>query len=408
MTTASNDFQKYFKILRETNPLSFQESLLGATPGLSNFEVRLIGSSQAYGVFENDPFGITSGIVLSTGNAKDLLGQNVEDGGFDALLPEAPNDLTTDLGDPDESGDSTSLEILFDSDGSKDTFYFQYVFGSEEFVEFGGSEFNDRFSLKLNGKNLAYLSDGRTEVTINNLVPNPYIAPHPDFVYNSVESGPAKDQTKLDGYTVPLLFSGPIIPNVQNQLLINVRDQSDGLLDSAVFLKAGTFGTVKPPEISSGGSDNGLGPGNDFPPDAELLDLTGFDGEVVVNLTLSREAGFDNLLQFYETDILGQIDGLLPREADYEKAIPANFVLDEPLFVGNNKVLDVELTLAGGTYYAPALLIAGDVDNLATVSDNTLGDLRVKRVDNVWSFEDLTDNDFNDLIVEVNSIVPVT
>ena len=136
---------------------------------------------------------------------------------------------------------------------------------------------------------------------------------------------------------------------------------------------------------------------------AELLDLTGFDGEVAVNVNLKREAAFDNLLKFYETDALGRVGGLLPGEAGYEAAAAAN-LLDAELFVDNLQATDANLILAGGTYYAPALLIDGSVSNLATIGDAVLGSGRIQREGNVWGFEDLTDNDFNDLVVTLKAV----
>ncbi len=67
--------------------------------------------------------------------------------------------------------------------------------------------------------------------------------------------------------------------------------------------------------------------------------------------------------------------------------------------VGNNQSIDVTLSLPGGTYYAPALLIDGNLQNLATVGDAALGQARIKREGNTWLFEDAGDFDFNDLIV---------
>ncbi len=139
---------------------------------------------------------------------------------------------------------------------------------------------------------------------------------------------------------------------------------------------------------------------------AELIDLTGLDGDVAVNATLTREAAFDNVLKFYETDALGRVGGLLPGEAGYEAAVAAN-LLDAELFVGNLQTTDANLILAGGTYYAPVLLIDGSVSNLATIEDAVLGSGRIQRQGDVWSFEDLTDNDFNDLVVTLKSIEPV-
>ena len=138
----------------------------------------------------------------------------------------------------------------------------------------------------------------------------------------------------------------------------------------------------------------------------ELIDLTGIDGDVAINVTVEREAAFDNVLRFYETDAQGQVDGLLPGQAGYEEAVAAN-LLDAELFVTNNTASDLNLTLTGGTYYAPALLINGSLSDLATIDDAVLGSSRIQREENVWSFEDLTDNDFNDLIVTLNSPEPV-
>jgi glycerophosphoryl diester phosphodiesterase len=141
-------------------------------------------------------------------------------------------------------------------------------------------------------------------------------------------------------------------------------------------------------------------------PVAELVDLTGFDGNVAVNVIVTREAAFDNVLRFYKTDAQGQVDGLLPGQAGYEEAVAAN-LLDAELFVTNNTASDLNLTLTGGTYYAPALLINGSLSDLATIDDAVLGSSRIQREGNVWSFEDLTNNDFNDLVVTLKSAEPV-
>jgi Ca2+-binding RTX toxin-like protein len=155
------------------------------------------------------------------------------------------SDLSTDFGTLGAKDDDISLKLNFDADATAQTLYFQFVFGSEELVEYGGSDFNDAFSLKLNGFNMAQLSD-RAAVTINNLAPRPFSPYHPDLIYNPFQTGPASSQTKLDGYTKVLTFAAPLDSNTQNTLEIKIKDGRDGLLDSAVFIKAGTFGTTSP------------------------------------------------------------------------------------------------------------------------------------------------------------------
>jgi len=152
---------------------------------------------------------------------------------------------------PGEAGDAISLSIEFESDGSEPFLFFQFSFGSEEFVEFGGSAFNDDFTLELNGFNLARLSDGDA-VNINNLAPSPTGQFHPDLVLNPANTGPAATQTGLDGFTEALTFVAPLEAGT-NELSIDIRDVSDGIFDSAVMLKAGTFGTEDPREDDGNG-----------------------------------------------------------------------------------------------------------------------------------------------------------
>lgn len=222
------------------------------------------------------------------------------------------NDLSTDFGFVGATNDSIKIEIEFDADNTAEFLYFEYVFGSEEFVEFAGSQFNDSFSLRLNGFNFARLSNG-DNVSINNLTFGPYGAYHPDFVRNEASTGSLSNQTSLDGYTKPLTFVGLIEPDARNTLVIELKDVRDGLLDSAVFLKGGTLGTVSPGDIrledGAGGSkiieidegdrlviiDNFGGIGRGTSPTAEAiaeLDTLKFRGDrfVAQNLLLTQNS----------------------------------------------------------------------------------------------------------------------
>ena len=328
----------------------------------------------------------------------------------------------------DEEADLVAFTVEFEADTSvKDTLYFQYVFGSEEFIEYNGDEFNDSFEFRLNGTNLATLSDGRP-ASINQLTRDPDRSTdsssdpyHPDFIYNpaigSLEgAGPASDVLKLDGYTRPLLYEAPLKDGT-NKLEIILQDVRDGELDSAAFFKGGTLGTTKPSAINGDipdaenpdprdpndpnvPSEPGIPNGGAYLP--ELLNLTAFEGDVVVSLTLSRSAKLNNILQFYETDANGQVDSLKLSSPDYEEAV-VDELLGPALYVDDKRTKTVEFTLPGGAYYAPALLINGNLDDLGTVQDAFMGDVRIQRNLKGWWFEDRTDNDFNDLIVNINS-----
>ena len=232
-----------FTITPTNHTQTLLDALLGTTTGLSNFSMDVTGNPLAMGLFENDPFGLGSGIVLSTGKVSEIPGYNTVDGGIVADLFNLPNDLSTSFISP-TTPDFVSLEISFDADQSASKLFFQYVFGSEEFVEFGGTPYNDSFELLLNGTNLAKLSDGQA-VTINNLVPDPQGPFHPDYINNPAGSSVP---TRLDGFTQTLTFEGLLRQNARNTLTIKIQDVGDGRLDSAVFLKGRSLGTALPPD----------------------------------------------------------------------------------------------------------------------------------------------------------------
>jgi len=221
---------------------TLKNNLLGAnTDGLSNFSISITGNPLAFGIFTNDPFGLNSGVVLSTGKVTDLPGQNRRDnenwGGSDA---------TTDFLPLQEEGDLTQLNLSFFADSTAEKLFFEYVFASEEFLEYGGSRYNDDFELLLNGINFAKLTDGKT-VTINNLVPDNSnrSTDHPDYIDNPSLTGLAANIIKLDGFTKVLGFEGLLQKNQTNVLSIRIKDVGDGMLDSAVFIKGNSLGTIK-------------------------------------------------------------------------------------------------------------------------------------------------------------------
>ncbi|MEG5064944.1 choice-of-anchor L domain-containing protein [Microcoleus sp. B3-A4] len=235
-----------FSVGATNNAEILKNNLLGAnTAGLSNFSVSTTGNSAAFGTFTNDPFGLTSGVVLSTGKVTDIPGQNRKD---NFTTPDS--DLSTDFGPKGEKGDLTQLNLSFFADSTVEKLFFEYVFASEEFPEFGGSQYNDDFELLLNGTNLAKLSDGKT-VTINNLVPDPNnrSQDHPDYIDNPSLTGIAANIIKLDGFTKVLGFEGLLKKNQTNVLSIRIKDVGDGKLDSAVFIKGGSVGTVQPEPV---------------------------------------------------------------------------------------------------------------------------------------------------------------
>ncbi|NEQ43807.1 MAG: PEP-CTERM sorting domain-containing protein [Leptolyngbya sp. SIOISBB] len=227
----STPAQAQLDVTQNSNGIQLLNSLLGNIDGLSNFAVNLFGNPNAFGTFDGGTFGIESGVVLSTGSVVDLEGPNDRDNTESIFqtpgLPGEPN-----------TNDGAILQITFDADVTAQQIGFDYIFGSEEFPEFAGTEYNDLFKLTLNGVNLAKLTNG-DDVTINNLTPSGDPASwSPDYINNV--GGITTNDTELDGYTKALGFLGDLKLGT-NILEIQIADTNDWSFDSAVFLKGGSI-----------------------------------------------------------------------------------------------------------------------------------------------------------------------
>ncbi|MDX2100497.1 MAG: 5'-nucleotidase C-terminal domain-containing protein [Leptolyngbyaceae cyanobacterium bins.59] len=159
----------------------------------------------------------------------------------------------------------------------------------------------------------------------------------------------------------------------------------------------------------------------------ELLDLRNFTGNRQVTFTVNREAAFDNFVGFYtisdnnggiDTDGNGTID-VRPGEAGYIRAALQRRVQGVDLSVSNQATATFNAQLAGGSVFAPFIVVNGrpealldtDTSNDPAIYFPFIGANpgRVDHIrllgDNVFGFEDLPnggDLDYNDVIVRVS------
>jgi len=178
-------------------------------------------SATAAGTFGNGSatVGINSGVVLTTGTVNCIPGPNT-------------------TGSCTGSGTTTSLKFDFVSDTGK--LFFNYVFGSEEYNEFVGSNFNDEFQLLLNGVNIAVLPGGGGVVSINNV----NCGSNSSF-YRSNSGGTNCGNLGLDiqydGLTTLLTASADVVAGATNTFEFLIFDRGDSSYDSGVFIQAGSF-----------------------------------------------------------------------------------------------------------------------------------------------------------------------
>lgn len=216
-------------------------------PVVSN--VVYTGANGAAGIFtdDTDVFGFTSGIVLSSGSIGYIEGPNVSDNAS------ADNGQP---GDADLNGlipgyttyDATVLEFDFECEYLQ-YISFQYVFASEEYNEYVGSNYNDVFGFFVNGVNIALIPETVIPVSVNNLnCGNPFGTgdAYCSLLNNNdlSDGGPFFD-TEADGFTVILTATTTINPGV-NHMKLAIADAGDRVLDSHVLIKGESFVCAPP------------------------------------------------------------------------------------------------------------------------------------------------------------------
>ncbi|QTN38533.1 choice-of-anchor L domain-containing protein [Cryomorphaceae bacterium] len=215
------------------------------------------GAPAAIGFFDGtgSNIGIDSGIVITSGFITNAIGPNNSPGQTGANgLPGDP-DLTAFSGFP--TFDAAILE--FDFVPQSDTLRFNYVFGSEEYPEFVGGSVNDVFAFLLTGpdpnggtynnRNLANIGASSVPVTINTLNCQNFSAQYicndpanttcaPSYLCTASGSGVT---IQYDGFTIPMQAEAYVVCGATYTIRMGIADGGDGILDSGVFIEAGSF-----------------------------------------------------------------------------------------------------------------------------------------------------------------------
>ena len=216
--------------------------LLGSNLAVSN--VTYTGQLSSAGIFNGGEsvLGFESGVVLSSGNAGFVVGPNLSDSKTQVNYSGGDADLNS-LIPGYSTHDSTVLE--FDFVPNNDVISFQYVFSSEEYNEWVNSSFNDVFGFFLDGVNIAKIPGSDVTVSINNVNngnPYGYNVSNPQyFVNNDLTDGGGNIMTEMDGMTVVLSVQANVSPGTSHHIKMAIADAGDYILDSNVFIKAGSF-----------------------------------------------------------------------------------------------------------------------------------------------------------------------
>jgi gliding motility-associated-like protein len=232
------------------------QKLAGA--GITIINANLVCSGTANGIFtvQSSNLGLDSGIVLTTGHATAVAGN-------ESGLTSYNNNTNGDPALQTLSGASTTRDaciLQFDLVPKGDTIKFDYVFGSEEYINSICGPYNDAFAFFISGpgiagnQNMAQVPGTSIPVavnSINNGVPGAYgslpnctsMGAGSPFTayYNNNISGTT---VAYRGLTSVLTAAHAVNPCDTYHLKLTIADALNGLYDSGVFIKAGSLQSV--------------------------------------------------------------------------------------------------------------------------------------------------------------------
>jgi gliding motility-associated-like protein len=200
----------------------------------------------AYGTYTSpgntqlEVMGLPEGIVLSSGSVNDI--ENNE-AFFASTINGVPGDPDLDVLSPIATQDACVFE--FDVYAATSELEFNYVFGSEEYPNFVGGNFNDIFAFFISGPgltpntNIAVLGDGTTPVSINTVndgiggVGGPIDPTTGDVIYINNAGGLS---LPYGGYTTVLTARADVVPCNYYHLKLAIADRGDSSYDSGVFI----------------------------------------------------------------------------------------------------------------------------------------------------------------------------
>ena len=245
-------------VINTNNASSLAQKLSGPGVTVSNATVQC--ENQQSGIFTvvTSNLGLDSGIVLTTGRA----GTTLPFYGVNGNEYNLANFNHGNGGDPDltvlagtTTHDRCILEFDFKANG--DTVYFQYLFGSEEYPAYNCANYNDVFGFFISGPgyatplNLALIPGTNIPVSINSI--NNGVISAGGNIANCTSMGPGSPFTSMyntnvngttttySGFTDLLTSKASILPCSTYHLKLAIADGFDNIIDSGVFLKAGSL-----------------------------------------------------------------------------------------------------------------------------------------------------------------------
>lgn len=217
--------------------------------------INLCGGGGALGTFTGGQtnIGFNKGMILATGPVSIAPGPNSSDGAGSSAGSCGPDG---DLASLSTGAQFDVARLEFDFTPTQPQVVFRYVFASEEYCEYVGSQFNDVFGFFISGpgipggvQNIATVPMSPTPVAINNVNHQTnagfYVNNQPAGSGNLCGQNPsssnAVNEVQYDGYTRKFVASATVIPCQTYHIKLVIADIGDSAWDSAVFVDEGSF-----------------------------------------------------------------------------------------------------------------------------------------------------------------------
>ncbi len=227
--------------------------LVGSGVRVTNIRVNCPSSKgRPYGYFTDNTgtLGMDDGLVITTGAATNAVGPNNSASKTQSNKnEEQDSDLASIVQGAEKQFDACIIE--FDVEVFADTLTFDFVFGSEEYLEFI-KDYHDVFGFFISGPgitgklNLATLPGTQTTISVENVNTTTNSS---YYIGNGTGSTPYENLfLQYDGFTKRLESKVSVIPCSKYSLKLAICDIKDDIYDAGIFI-AGKSLKTKAPKI---------------------------------------------------------------------------------------------------------------------------------------------------------------
>lgn len=214
--------------------------------GINVTNILYKGHTSAIGEFNCNGcnMGLSSGVVLSSGNVNTAGGLNNNTGTSGVLSDSTDADLQNI-----STGSVRDAAVLeFDYQIATDSVEITFVFASEEYNEYVNSAFNDIFAFfvsgqGINNENIALVPGTTIPITINNVNngnTNPSTGPCTNCQYFVDNTGGTT--VSFDAFTTVITGKRAAIPGAVYHMKLAIADVGDQIFDSGVFIAGNSIG----------------------------------------------------------------------------------------------------------------------------------------------------------------------